>query len=218
MDSVIDTERARALVQNDLLWPKVSQFLWNAALIVHPSRTEALLKLADGTTATIAPSESPLIKRYILNGLGIEPYFCEFPAESPLRLALLDPETLASIANWLGVLSFAGELRKVMDGAKVRELKAAFPGIYPEAFAYTAYFRNLQAAKCELQTAKEIADCGMALLWSVFKDLPAQIVRRIEIQFPLEFIPPAQDCACDLQTIFLLLKLKFPEAYKLCSS
>ena len=57
------------------------------------------------------------------------------------RLVLLDKETLDKVRLWLDALSHAEEWKTVVDGAKVRELKAAYPGIYPEIFRYLPYFK-----------------------------------------------------------------------------
>ncbi len=56
------------------------------------------------------------------------------------RLVLLDRETLVQIRLWLDALAHAEEWKKVVDGAKVRELKALYPGIYPDVFRYLPYF------------------------------------------------------------------------------
>ncbi len=56
------------------------------------------------------------------------------------RLVLLDKETLAKVRLWLDALAHAEEWKKVVDGAKVRELKAKYPGIYPDVIRYLPYF------------------------------------------------------------------------------
>ncbi len=56
------------------------------------------------------------------------------------RLLLLDKETLEHLRLWLDALSHAAEWKTIVDGAKVRELKAAYPGIYPDVFRYLPYF------------------------------------------------------------------------------
>ena len=63
-----------------------------------------------------------------------------FPPDDPRRLEYLDDSLRGEIENWLEVLERADELRKVVDGAKVRELKARYPGAYPEALKYSIYF------------------------------------------------------------------------------
>ena len=62
------------------------------------------------------------------------------------RLELLDKETLVQVQLWLKALSHAAEWKTIVDGAKVKELKAAYPGVYPEVFRYLPYFSkfNLQ--------------------------------------------------------------------------
>ena len=63
-----------------------------------------------------------------------------FPQGDLRRLAYLDEKTQSAIAAWRTALEHAEEWRKVVDGAKVRELKAQYPGAYPEVFRYQAYF------------------------------------------------------------------------------
>ena len=92
-------------------------------------------------------TSSPRVKRYVLSSLGVEPCFHRFPKEDGSRLLLLDGETLELIVKWLGALSCAGALRRVTNGATVRELKAALSGVYPEVFGYTMYFGSLEAWK-----------------------------------------------------------------------
>ena len=56
------------------------------------------------------------------------------------RLLLLDKATVTQIHLWLEGLSHAEEWKRVVDGVKVRELKAAYPGVYPEVFRFLPYF------------------------------------------------------------------------------
>jgi len=98
--------------------------------------------------------------------------FAVIPSGDPRRLKWLDEETRRRIDAWLEVLSRADELKLTVDGAKVRRLKEEFPGAYPEALRYSAYFTRFG---------------GGAL-----KD--------------------------DFEAVKLLMKLKFPEAYRLCCS
>ncbi len=60
------------------------------------------------------------------------------------RLALLDEETRRQIALWCDALAKVDAWRSIVDGAKVRELKAAYPGVYPEVFRYAAYFTRFK--------------------------------------------------------------------------
>ncbi len=87
------------------------------------------------------------------------------------RLCLVDAETEQQIRLWLQALSHVEEWRTIVDGEKVRELKATYPGIYPEVFRYTAYFARFRS------------------------------------------IDPENEAV-----VMQLLKIKFPEVYKLCSS
>lgn len=122
-------EEARKLVANDLLWPKVRDYLANGGECVR------------------------------------------FPVGAKVRLKLVDDETRAKIDLWVEALARCEEWKSIVDGEKVRALKAEFPGVYPEVFRYSAYFAKFKKV-----------DAG------------------------------------NEEFIMLLLKLKFPEVYKLCSS
>ena len=94
-----------------------------------------------------------------------------FPAGAKARLKLVDAQTRAKIAMWVEALGRCEEWKSIVDGGKVRALKEAFPGVYPEVFRYSAYFAKFKKPDAENE----------------------------------EFM-------------MLLLKLKFPEVYALCSS
>lgn len=66
-----------------------------------------------------------------------------YPKGDIRRLAYLDDGVRAEIAAWQDGLSRASAWRTVVDGAKVRELKAAYPGVYPDAIRYLPYFERL---------------------------------------------------------------------------
>lgn len=87
-----------------------------------------------------------------------------YPQGDVRRIEYLPEATRKEIRDWQTVLEHADEWRVVVDGAKVRELKRLYPGAYPEALRYAAYFPG----------------------------------GKVEIM--------------------KLLKLKFPEAYRLCCS
>lgn len=66
--------------------------------------------------------------------------FAVHPRGDIRRLEYLDADTRRRIELWKDALAHAEEWRTVVDGRKVRELREAYPGIYPEVFRYTAYF------------------------------------------------------------------------------
>jgi len=76
--------------------------------------------------------------------------FDVYPRGDVRRIEYLDEATRRQIALWKEALQKADAWRTVVDGAKVRELKAAYPGVYPEVFRYTAYFpRHPEGAEAE---------------------------------------------------------------------
>ena len=215
MDGVIDFAQAREFVGNGTLWPRVRDFLWDFAPQVHGSWLEDLGR------ETLDMS-SPRVRKFILDSLGVEPCFHDFQKDDGSRLLLLDGATLAKIAQWLGALACADSLRRVTDGATVRELKSALRGIYPEVFGYTMYFDlGSDFYHAEAQSAQRISEEGCKMLFSALSKLPGPFIRRMELKFPkglcdLCLSAPLREVKYTV--ILKLLKLKFPEAYALCSS
>ena len=219
------------------LWPRVRDFLWDFAPSIHVSWLEEkfgsleVWKFGGEEKYPSNPltiQSSPRVKRYILATLGVEPFFHSFPKDDWSRLALLDGATLEGIAKWLGALACAEDLRRVTDGATVRELKSSLRGVYPEVFGYTAYFRGLEVLKFgSLDGAKNVAaqveENGHALLASVVEDLSPQLQLRLRLKLPAAIqasnLPNIQTSKHQLlQVLRKLLKLRFPEAYSLCCS
>lgn len=217
MDGVITMEDARALVGDVKLWPRVRDFLWDFAPQVHESWLEPnLLPFRD----------SPRVKRYILESLGVEPCFHAFPKEDGSRILLLDGATLEAIAKWLGAIVLADDLRRVMDGATVRALKASLSGVYPEVFGFTAYFSGIDLKRKDAETrgegapsAENVVSTGLSMIDALLAPLPEALVSRLKLKLPKDTSAPAplrlKPEACG-KALAKLLKLKFPEAYKLC--
>ena len=139
--------------------------------------------------------------------------------------------------KWLGALALADELRRVTDGATVRALKAALPGVYPDVFGYVAYFRGLEVLKLgslEVETvdgekniAETVISTGYAFLFSAVSDLPASLVSRLRLKLPNRETSKPLNLQSSIETskplnlqtsILKLLKLKFPKDYALCCS
>ena len=213
-----EMEDARELVANQVLWPRVRNFLWDFAPSIHGSWIEEL-KVEKLKVETFS---SPRVKRFILDALGVEPCFHSFPKDDGSRLLLLDGKTLETIAQWLGALVCAEDLRKVTDGATVRALKAALPGVYPEVFGYTAYFRKLKVEKLKVEKLdpQSIVEMGVAILFTSVSSLPKPLLRRLALKLPfnLSTIQPFNHSTFQLSNLQLLLKLRFPEAYSICCS
>ena len=234
MDGVISMEDARALVGDAKLWPRVRNFLWDFAPQVHESWLEP---------NQLSLKDSPRVKRYILDSLGVEPCFHTFPKEDGSRILLLDGATLESTAKWLGALACAESLRRVTSGEVVRGLRTKLRGIYPEVFNYTAYFKDLDfqrrdayppAEGCpqsgcpsrgETLSAQRISEDGCKMLFSVLAELPEPLIRRMKLKFPKGLCDlcvsaplrlKERSSQINLSAVLKLFKLKFPEAYKLC--
>ena len=219
MGELIDMESARTLVADQALWPRMRDFLWDFALQVHPSWLEGL-----PPSAVSLLTSSPRAKRAVLDALGVEPCFHLFPKDDFSRLVLLDGPTLESLVKWIGALACADELRGVTSGKLVRALKAALPGVYPEVFGYTAYFKGFEIEdlgfKIEEGGLGEIGVVGCRILLFLLDSLPASLVARLKLKLPKAYSDAAnpQSSIFNLKSLTRLLKLKFPEAYSLCCS
>ena len=233
-------DKARELVADAEIWPRVRDFLWDFAPQIHESWLEGICgresETADAKRETVVSlvsrlSSSPRIKRYILSILGVEPFFHDFPKDDWSRLALLDGAELLEIGKWLGALVCAGELRRVTDGATVRELKAALPGVYPGVFGFTAYFTGLDGdgsvsrSGAESQSMSDrVVSTGIGMLYSVLSGLPAALVSRFKLKLPSSLVSRLPESGRETRdakhaaAVKKLLKLKFPEAYRLCCS
>ena len=223
----ITMEEARDLVSDQTLWPLVRDFLWNFAPQVHKSWLDGLEvgKSVGLTEAQIADlSSTQAFKRFMLAQLGILPCFHAFPKGDWSRLLLIDGLTLESIAKWLGALACADELRRVTAGATVRELKSTLAGVYPEVFGFTMYFKGMGVVAKSVRdhdapvSGSGIVAVGTRLLSSLFENVPEPIVSRLKFKFPKSLGGLFGETAprMDASFVIKLLKLKFPEAYKLC--
>ena len=208
-DNNITIDDARALVADAALWPRIRDFLWDFAPQVHESWLEQ---------KQLSLRDSPRVKRYILESLGVEPCFHAFPKEDGSRILLLDGATLESAAKWLGALACAESLRRVTSGEVVRELKTKLRGIYPEVFGYTAYFGEFASRRdAEAQSLQTVVvEEGYSLLQSVVANLPSPLVARLKFKLPKGLCVSASLREVKLSAVLKLFKLKFPEAYKLC--
>ena len=216
-------EDARRFIAETALWPTARDFLWDFAPQIHASWLEGLgLEALDETLASRLAS-SPRAKCFILQSLGVAPVFHVFPKDDSSRLLLLDGKTLLEICKWLGVLACAQTLRHVTAGSAVRALKAAFPGVYPEAFAFSAYFKSLKTPDTSLPEGDALADgvlaTGCRILLKTVSRLDDGLLMRFRMKLPkaLSALEP-MDIKPSGANIPLLLKLKFPEAYALCCS
>ena len=221
----ITIDEARDLVADQMLWPLVRNFLWDFAPQVHES-------WIDSSVARYLTTElSPRLKRFILETLGVSPCFHTFPKDDWSRLLLLDGATLESIAKWLGALACADSLRRVTSGKTVRELKAVLPGVYPEVFGYTMYFKRHAVESSDRQaveSSEQVVRCGVECLSSFVSELPEPLRHRFMLKLPKSFFSVDDPTVrrSDDPTIRrfdgltinlrLLLKLRFPEAYSLC--
>ena len=227
MDRVIDTECARELIANHVLWPRVRGFLWDFAPQVHESWLDGIAAADPGVRAAL--QSSPRFKKHVVDSLAVKPCFHTFPKDDLSRVLLLDGETLGRIAKWLGALACASALRRVTAGAAVRALKAALPGVYPEVFGFEAYFRGMGelrgiAAKwlgvddAENEIDGEfVVDAGYLILYATVAHLPEPLLHRLRLKMPSHLADklPSQTLT-QPPNLQLLLKLRFLEAYKLC--
>ena len=237
----ISLDEARELVGDAALWPRMRDFLWDFAPSIHVSWLEEKFGSLEvwkfggeekHPSNPLTIQSSPRVKRFILESLGVEPFFHDFPKDDWSRLALLDGATLLEIAKWLGALACAGELRRVTNGATVRELKTALRGVYPEVFGFTAYFvkdvKELgglvvgwlggEGADMKLN-ADFVVGVGYSLLHAAVAHLPDPLRQRLRLKLPKNITTKLPNHeTTKLPNLQLLLKLRFPEAYSLCCS
>ena len=96
----------------------------------------------------------PRVRDYLAAGEPMQDF-----SQPENRFALLDEDTRHQIRLWLEALSHASQWATVVDGAHVRQLKAEYPGIYPEVFRYLPYF-----GKFDLSAAASQPDVVKCLL------------------------------------------------------
>lgn len=220
MAGELTLEQARALVGSDALWPRVRDFLWRFADQIDATWIDGLCAAAHLPPSAAATAlTSPRAQAWLLGELGIAPCFHDFPATDGSRLLLLDAATLDALARWLGALAYAGFLRRLTDGATVRAFKAALPGVYPDVLSYTAYFKSMEADVEDAPTADDVVATGYGRLFSLFAALPAPLVARLVFKFPKSrrsLCVPQDGGAVTPAVVNKLLKLKFPEAYRIC--
>lgn len=228
MDRVIEMGAARELVADTALWPLIRDFLWDFAPQVHESRLAGIVgykPLGENLVSSFR------VKKWILSQLDVKPFFHGFPKDDWSRVALLDGAVVEAVVKWLGALVFATPLRMITDGATVRSLKASLPGIYPDVFGFTAYFKGLGDPPASLQgvDAQSIVDSvvekGCGLLLELLSGAPEHVRERLRLKLPDKppFNAPAwnvpRERRAGLDVAFArLLKLKFPEAHSLCCS
>jgi hypothetical protein len=218
----ITIDDARALVADEALWPRMRDFLWDFAPQIHASWLEGL------GPETESFMSSPRVKRFVLSSLGVQPCFHDFPKGDWSRLLLLDGPTLGAIAKWLGAIACVDSLRRVTDGATVRSLKSSMPGVYPDVFGFTAYFKGLEisgagaedaASGGRRSVAEDVVSTGVSILVAILAPLHESLVARLRLKLPKGLCEAAplrlkpEPCG---KALAKLLKLKFPEAYRLC--
>ena len=188
--SSLGLEEARALVASPL-WPRIRAFLWDFASLCDPARLAAALAPAGGSgDFPRSLADSPRVARAAERALGLSPVFHSFPAEDGSRLLLLSREDYDRLAQFLGVVALAPALRRVALGAEVRALKAAIPGVYPEALAYAAYFGKCTPLFKRFEPADQAAtpaavqSTGHSLLAAALSDLPPELLLRQRLRFP----------------------------------
>ena len=238
----ITVDEARALVSDRAVWPLVRDFLWDFAPQVHPSWIEGLGRETGDERREGEPSaasqvsrlmSSPRVKRFVLDSLGVVPCFHVFPKSDFSRLLLLDGAVLESIVKWLGALACAGELRRVTNGAAVRGLKEALAGVYPQVFSFAAYFPEGTFARVDApeggsrpSVVEDVISTGLSIVGSLLAGLPEPVVARLKFKLPksIDFSSLVSRLSSESPkgrertraTVAKLLKLKFPEAHKLC--
>ena len=205
---------ARNLVASPL-WPRIRAFLWDFASLCDPTRLAAALSFGGSGGLPRSLSITPRLARAAEQALGLSPFFHPFPADDGSRLLLLSREDYDRLAQFLGAIALAPALRRITSGAEVRVLKAALPGIYPEALAYAAYFRRFEALFASLSGGagdrsggsggsaprplqEAVPAVGHALLAGALSSLPSELLLRQRLRFPEGSAADAALAECSL--------------------
>lgn len=98
------------------------------------------LQLNDARDLVANATLWPKVRDYLAKGGA----FQAFEKGPKHRLQLVDAETRQQIDKWCDALLHAQEWKSIVDGERVRALKANYPGIYPEVFRYTIYFEKFK--------------------------------------------------------------------------
>ena len=224
---------ARALVASPL-WPRIRAFLWDFASLCDPARlTDSLVTRHSSLATAEGLLGSPRTARAAEKALGLAPTFHSFPSTDSSRLLLLSREDYDRLAQFLGVVALAPALRRVTAGAEVRALKAALPGVYPEALSYAAYFGRCEplfkqfALAGEVATPAAVQSTGHSLLAAALSTLPPELLLRQRLRFPADSpadaalggaSSPSEPRKEAAQAANLALKLFNPSEYRtLCS-
>jgi len=80
--------------------------------------------------------------------------FGVYPVGDERRMEYLDEETRKTVGLWLKAIPQIAAWRKVVDGKAVRQLRAEYPGVYPEALRYEPYFTGTKDVRKVLLTLK----------------------------------------------------------------
>ena len=212
MTQPIDMKDARALVRDERRWPLVRGFLFGFAPLADAARVDAAC--GDGTAALRG---TPRVDAFVCERLGVTPLFHAFPADDGSRLLLLPAETYQAVGLWLAALARADELRNVISGARVRELKAALPGVYPDVLKVAPYFHKWKLPAAD---GDDFAVNGLRYLATALRDLPVELLGRQKLRFPAGreggFAPLDGDVP--FAEIFRLMQIQFPKEYALCCS
>lgn len=212
--SSLGLEEARTLVASPL-WPRICAFLWDFASLCDPARLAAALALPE--TGSPSPESaaaravsgdpspeseaaravaghtwpaSPRLARAAEQALGVSPFFHSFPSTDASRLLLLSREDYDRLAQFLGTVALAPALRRITAGSEVRALKAALPGVYPEALTFAAYFHKHEtlfkkvAPADAAANAETICAAGHSILAAALSDLPPELLLRQRLRFP----------------------------------
>ncbi|GEM_PF-4602339 len=204
------------------LWPRVSGFLFRFQEQIHPQRVEALLGcvpsalLQDGTLAC-----KKRLTEYLQEKLGIVSILHAFPREDLSRLLLLSPQWYCDLGERLELLSQEKQLRSLIRKEDVLKWKERYPGVYPEILRRTAFYTPWLP---KLSTLPQVPYAGMRLLATILQGLPAELLKRQMLRFPVEmegaFVPFSDSewhCeSTDTKMLVAVMKHDFTQEYSLC--
>lgn len=222
----MEAQALMALFHNPPLWERAAGFLWEPLSWIEAGHLQPLFPQLSLPVVQLPP----VAQQYALERLGLAPFTHSFPVEDGSRFLLLELPTLTTLAQWLGALAYTCPLRSVMEGAQVRRLQRAFPGVYPEVLHALGWFlpelpRLQQAAETDEVPEKAVLErAGWRLLYAQLSHLPDALLRRLRLRFPPEMASLWEHPLVwkhrseDILLLQRLLKRLAPGGYRLCCS
>lgn len=223
--------RWRELVRGDSpLWREISRFLFDFTSLMDAERLRAAVSPLDSSLLAGEGRAAVRLRRLVLARHGVEACSHAFPREDGSRIVLLEKSSLWCLAEWLGCLSCAPQLRKVILKSQVTALSSELALGYPAVFRREAYYQRwlerLRASSAELTSSslwgEVVRGQGLRLLSAILSPLPSPLLIRFRLRFPescsrwLEPLPGWECQAGDVELLETILRHEDKEGWSRC--